>query len=174
MLLQQIMDKLDGELVRLRTLRSVVAGLARKPAGASSKKSRIELSVSEAVIAVPEEIVAALAVPAVKEVATTLDSGKSQARKRPRSLSSDITEPPNLALKGQQGRKRTEPTALGRAASVGPVVISAAALVREREARMAVKTTSRPQNMREAEPEIRPEAYARELAARWLSPSGKI
>ena len=166
MLLQQIVEKLDGELVRLKSLRSVVAGLARTPA----------FRREAAFIPAPLPVAAVSVAPAAPEVAAevTAEPQHRPVRGRPRKLPDGGPSVLETPARIHRRSRQAEPTALGKAASAGPVVISAAALVREREARQAVKAASPHQQARQAEPEVRPEIFARELAARWLSSPGKV
>ena len=166
MLLQQIVGKLDGELVRLKSLRSVVAGLAKPPAGGGTKyriERYLQAEPPAAGVAVAETEILSAALPAAGLKAK---AGTRRGRPRRTAVAAEFREAP---VRVPRRTRPVETTALGKASSAGPVVISAAALLREREARQAVKTASHHQHSREAEPEVRPEAYARELAARWRS-----
>ena len=174
MLLQQIVYQLDGELVRLKSLRSVVAGLAKSPAVVRGLQPKLERLLQTEPLKAKSNPVQTVKVERVTVPAEPVAAaGTARRRGRPRGLRVDGAKNAEPLVRIQRRAKLSEPTALGRAASAGPVVISAAALTREREARMAVKAASAFQSPREAEPEVRPEVIARQLAARWLASPDK-
>ncbi len=172
MLLQEIVSQLDGELIRLKSLRSVVAGLAKSPTAIRGLKPKLErlLQVKPPLPkANPAQTVTVELSTAPAEPVAIAERG--HRRGRPRGARAAIAAMDGSAetlVRTHRRMKVAEPTALGKAASTGPVVISAAALMREREARMAVKAGTASQSPREMEPEVRPEVVARQLAARWL------
>lgn len=172
MLLQHIVYQLDGELTRLKSLRSVVAGLARPSASLRGFQARAErVSPTESPVSKDDPIQIALAERLTEPVVT---AGTMRRRGRPRVVRADEASEEALPVRSHRRTKLAQPTALGKAASVGPVVISAAALMREREARMAVKAASAHRPQSEVELEVRPEVVARQLAARWLASPDKL
>lgn len=174
MLLQRIVHQLDGELVRLKSLRRVVAGLAKTPAVLRDIEPQPERQLPVEPLTVkrePSAAVPAVALPVAMEGAAKAVTVRGPGR--PRRLSAPKAELQVMEARVHSRSRTPEPTALGKAASTGPVVISAAALVREREARMAAKAASPHPQPADAALEVLPEVSARELAARWLSASGK-
>lgn len=77
------------------------------------------------------------------------------------------------AAKQPAAASKAEPTALRKAHISGPVVVSATALAHERELRASAKAATTPAKDAETSAEVRPEAFARELAARWLTSPAK-
>lgn len=173
MLLQQIVLELDGELLRLKSLRDIVAGLARSPSivpilGFELNRLHEADAVAPAVTAQPiGPEVAALTTPVARLARGRGRPRKASAGANGRSAKDDA--PTERSPRVYRTGRRAQPTALSKAAQVGPVVISAAALARERETRGAAKAASPQRRLPEMPPEVRPEAFARELAARWLS-----
>ena len=169
MLLQKILIQLDGELGRLQALRAVVAGLSKSPAIVRTLGPKLSqlLQVKE-----KEQPKAVFEAPAVL-----------RRRGRPRRALAAVPEAepvqksqpkPREAFSRQRARKvvarsrPTEITALTKATSTGPVVVSAAALAAERATRTIAKkeTAKLP-----TEADLRPDVFAREVAARWLTPA---
>ena len=175
MLLQEIIYQLDGELIRLKSLRSVVAGLAKSPTAIRDLKPKIERLLQAkpplAKVNPAQTVAAERSAPPAEPVAA---AGMARRRGRPRGWRAGAAGKAETPVRNHRRIKVAEPTALGKAASTGPVVISAAALMREREARMAIKAGPASQSPREAEPEVRPEVVARQLAARWLASPDKM
>ena len=177
MLLQQIVLALDGELHRLKSLRGIVAGLAGSPSIVPNLGLGFNgLAEADAVA------VAVIAQPVVPEAGTLAapTARMARGRGRPRKASAGVEDlsaeedaPAERAARVYRTGRRAQPTALSKATQVGPVVISAAALAQERETRGAAKAAVPQRSLPEAAPEIHPEAFARELAARWLSSPNK-
>ncbi len=169
MLLQKILIQLDGELGRLHALRAVVASLSKSPAIVRTLGPKLSQLLQVKQKEQPEAVVKAPA------------ALRRRGRPRRALTSAPTAEPvqkPKPKLREASSRERSrkvvsrsrpaEITALTKAASTGPVVVSAAALAAERATRITAKkeTTKLP-----TEPELRPEVFAREVAARWLTPA---
>lgn len=184
MLLEQIVRQLDAELIRLKSLRSVVAGLAKSPSLVRDLAPRLnrllQAQPKSSAAAPPPKVRRESVLPetpppaptpaALSAVQTKAVRGRGRPRKTPAHLGTSGAE---TATRAQRPRRHAEPTALSKATSAGPVVMSAAALAREREIRQAAKAALSPEKVPEAAPEIRPEVFARELAARWLTSPSK-
>lgn len=153
MLLQQIIHQLDGELVRLQSLRGIVAGLSKSAAIVRSLEPKID-KLLKAEVKVPEP-------PA--------------RRGRPRkNVEAPVPAPSKLRVPRMPRLGRsTEPTALAKFTPAGPVVVSAAALAKERETRVSAKAAAPKGHDADRKVEVRPEMFARQLAARWLTPATK-
>ena len=138
MLLQQILILLDDELDRLRNLRKIVASLAKPTIARSPLVSAPDQSPqtkTEGVEDSPRPIRSRSRTGTAKTVART-DAGQ-------------IFSPPAVVV---------------QAVRQGPVVVSAAELARERDAKAAVEQRKAGLQMKVSAPD----SLARELAARWL------
>ena len=151
MLLQHIVQQLDAELDRLHSLRKLVVTLQRSPVAVRNLDQQIHDAVAPAPEAAP-----------VRELVQ-----KPRHRGRPRK-----PEPPAAKM---PSKRRTsappEPSALTSAIPAGPVVISAAALARERTARQEAAAAAHEASLA---PESNPETMVQDLTARWLSGSGAL
>lgn len=179
MLLQEILHQLDAELDRLQALRAIVADLAALPVALRRLPPQLGLDLNAETAASPEpkrkrgrprKSSAPAPSASAAEVAQAIAPQPAKPQKPSRPKKSSGSRP----LK----RKAAEPepleaAVLGRTQRSGPVVVSAAALLREREERAAAKAAAVPGKDSSLEPEVRPELFARELAARWLTPAGK-
>lgn len=116
MLLQQIVEKLDAELDRLRAIREIVSRLQSEP-----------------VVLIPDPIVVEAAAP--EELPQAPAAEPESAPKRPR-VAKKATAKLTPRSTGRRGRgPAPEAHALAKAIPAGPVVVSAAALAKERQAR---------------------------------------
>ena len=173
MLLQHILHQLDGELVRLKSLRKVVAGLGKSPAIVRTLVPRI----AKLREAKPQGLLAE-ALPNSRPAQRReprADPGPEQGvepRRRGRPRKNAEVAPP-AKVRTPRATRQAEPTALAKSVPRGPVVVSAAALAQEREKRATAKAAAPEQDRKAAREGVRPESFARELAARWLAPASK-
>lgn len=159
MLLQHILHQLDGELVRLRSLRTVVAGLARSPAVLRTLTPKLDqLLKPESAAGAAVAVVASA--PARRPGRPRKTSETAVVRARPAGVS--------RAARTTPAPSKGEPKALSKALSAGPVVVSAVALARERELRASAKAAAQVESEAAPALALRSETSARELAARWL------
>ena len=156
MLLQQIIKQLDAELDRLRALRQIVATLQGSSVVASVPSVRIGAALQRPAEAHP---IPNLPKPLAEPVKLPL-SPERRSRLGSRRIGQKMT--PKMP--------RTEqPAPLRSAIPERPVVVSPAQLARERAVRQpaadAKDTSRRPVAQRVEDPD----AFARNLASRWLS-----
>ena len=181
MLLQGILHQLDAELDRLQALRAIVAELAALPVALRRLPAQLGLDLNAEIAPPPEPkrkrgrprknpsaVPSASAAGVAQAIAP--QPAKPQKPSRPKKPSG--TRP--LKRKASAEPEPVEAAVLGRTQRSGPVVVSAAALLREREERAAAKAAAVPGKDPSLEPEVRPELFARELAARWLVPAVKV
>ncbi len=166
MLLQQILHQLDGELTRLQTMRRIVADLAKAPAIVKRLTPKIEQLLR---IEKGREIKVEVQ-PAPVAVSPEQPRRRGRPRKNPLAAAPANIRLPRAPRHAARTRI-TEHSALSKAVSAGPVVVSAAALAQERETRATLKAAMAANSA--PAPEVPPEMLARDLAARWLSSAAK-
>lgn len=151
MLLQQIIDQLDAELDRLVTLRHIVAALHRPPTHITASDPQSELA-SDRPDTTGEPETNSISQPRTR----TRRLQYAKVLKRAPQASNPVTA------------RLQQPPALASVLPTGPVVVSPAALARERALRKAAPSANELVDTESAVgPETDPEALARSLASRW-------